>query len=57
MGNIIVKLLYFGPVVQEEMPFKENVYAQHRTDDGCHTTDTGRRPSTIVHPEPLAQLR
>ena len=30
MGNIHVKLYEIGPVVQEEMSFKENVYGQMR---------------------------
>ena len=38
MGNNILKLLLFGPVV-EEMPLKEKVYLQHTADDGCLTTD------------------
>ena len=43
----------FGPVVQEEMSFKEKVYG--RTHDG-RTTDNGQRPITIAHIEPSAQL-
>ena len=43
MGNIHVKLYKFGPVVQEEMPFKEKVYG--RTADGRQTnTDHNSLP-------------
>ena len=40
----------FGPVVYEEISFKEKVYG--RTD--ARRTDDGRRPITIAHLEPLA---
>ena len=48
MGNIHVKLFYFEPVIKKEMLFEEKVYR--------HTTDDGRRPITIAHLEPLAQV-
>ena len=38
-----------GPVVQEEMSFKEKVYGR--------TTDDGQRPITIAHIEPSAKKR
>ena len=41
-----------GPVVQEEMSFKEKVYG--RTDG---RTDDGQRPITIAHLEPSLWLR
>ena len=52
MGNIHVKLFFkFGPVVQE-MSFKEK-----NTDDrNGGTTRAGRRPITIPHLEPPAQV-
>ena len=48
MGNIHVKLyMKLGPVVQEEMSFKEKAYAR---------TDDGQRLITIAHLEPSAQV-
>ena len=44
MGNIHVK---FGPVVQEKMLIKENVYRR---------THNGQRPITIAHLEHSAQV-
>ena len=44
--------MQFGPVVEEEMSFKEKVYG--RTHDG--RTDDGRRPITIAHIVPSAQV-
>ena len=46
MGNIHVKL-YERPAVQEEMSLKEKVYGR---------MDDGRRPVTIPHLEPSAQV-
>ena len=43
----------FGPVVQEEMLFEENVYGPTAADG---RTDDGQRPITIAHIEPLAQV-
>ena len=40
----------FGPVVQEDMSFKEKFTAEGET------TDAGYRPITITHLEPLAQV-
>ena len=46
MGNIHVKLFKFGPVVQEEMLFKEKVYVRRRmmTDPRWMKTDHNTSP-------------
>ena len=45
MWNIHVKLYEIGPVVQEEMSFKEKVYGRRMIEDGCTTkTDHNTSP-------------
>ena len=44
----MLSYMKLGPVVQEEMSFKEKVYALQ--------TDNRQRPITIPHLEPLAQV-
>ena len=57
MGNIHVTLMKLRQVIQEGMSFKEKVNGgtdDGQTDEGW--MDDGRRPITIAHLEPLAQV-